>query len=324
MRRPDDGVVLTNKVTGRYAAGVFGAVAALSALWWVLPLATVLLGDDGGAGSYVALAVSGAFLFLMVWCASRSLSQRVTVRSEGLHTRGILASRSVPWSQVSGFAIEPTATTRAVWWVVLVLLRDSDRVVRLSPLYTRDRAEARSAEDRLRSLAPAGTRTDDRLGERPPPPVPAGVHRPGRRDVIRSWGYSKGGGILVLAMWGGVAFMAMLVGLTLVFDPDGSPTGGVVTIVVTCVLTGLVALWCRPRVVVTAQGVRPGRWRRRIPWADVVAITLEETVNEMMTVRRSYVALDTPGGRIPLWGTLRPRRRIDSVYARVSAFRPTG
>ena len=104
-----------------------------------------------------------------------------------------------------------------------MLLGDSDRVVKLSALHTRDDSEARSFEFRLRSLAPAGTRTDDRLGERPPPPLPPGERGPGRRYVTHSCGYSTGGGIISLSLWGGVVLMALLVGVTLTASAPPPP-----------------------------------------------------------------------------------------------------
>ncbi|MEO7557391.1 MAG: PH domain-containing protein [Acidimicrobiales bacterium] len=319
MRQSGRKVMLKNRDVGLYQAAVFVTVAVLACLF----ARPYVFGSDRATFWVLGGAFWGVQCLLYA-CAYRSLTQRVTVDDAGLRIRNIVASQTVPWSHITGFASEATVNIRGRSWSgVQVLLLRTDRVVAIQALYSvaAERAEANAA--RLRSLAPRGATTSDRLSARAVPSRgPAGeAHAENGRAVVRSWAYWSANRDWGLMAWSCTAFFAVLIGGALIVDDMAM--AGAVTLVVTVILTGLVVEWSRPWLAVTTDGLRFGRRRSRfIPWADVSSLMLMESLNRRMTRRCSMLWAVTERDRFPLWATLRPTREIDPLVQRIRSFAP--
>lgn len=323
-------MVLRHSGFGRLQAFVFVVAAGYAGVQ-----AGPLLGDSirgtADTASFAGLALWGIPCLVLLWCAVRSLRQGVTVSAEGLRVRNILASRTIPWSHVGGFSTGPMMAQRPLggeleWWGVQVLLRDSERMVRIQGSFSRKRARAEAFAAQLRSLAPSGLHTGDSL-RAPRSVYPTGDPTgSGRRYVVHSWAINQGGSGGVQTFLTVCVFVAIVVGVILLMD--GSAVAGALVLAVSCALVWLLVLSSRPRLVVTSRGLRPGRRRLRptvIPWSDVRGARVIETANALMTRRVSYLEVLTSSGPVPLWATMRSIHQIDHVCQRVVSYamRPT-
>lgn len=191
-------MTLRNARFGQLQAAVFAAAAAYTGFQsW--QLVGDWIRDGAGTARYVGLVLCVIPTLLLAWCAVRSLQQGVTVTADGLRVRNIVTTRTIPWRDVGGLSTGSTMAESPTgggleWWCVQVLLRDSERMVRIQGSFSRKRELAEAFAAQLRSLAPSSLHTGASMrAPRPVRPAAGDPTSTPRRYVVHSWAISHGG-----------------------------------------------------------------------------------------------------------------------------------
>lgn len=302
--------------------GAFALVAGLSGVWTFGALADIAHGRPAPV-TVVQAALFGVLGLVCVAALIGSVRQRAVVDSAQLLVANILTRRRIAWADVESIIRTPTVSRSGLWWLVVVALRGTDRVVRIQASATRDEQRSAAIAERLIALAPPGHAVADRLLD-PAPELgaaePAG--RP-RRLVIRS--HTIEGMSTAVPAWCGVGLLLVIIGGVMIAQARAAfVLGGAGLIVGTVALGVLIHLLTVDRVVVTARGIERGRIRRRrVPWSDVADLLLVPDGNGLITRRVAFVALVLPGGECrPLTPTTRAPERAHLLLRLIRAHRP--
>jgi Bacterial PH domain len=314
------GVAILQLVGFGLLAGFFGAGAAV-------PVADLVRGrGSGGAVGWVLVLGIPAVLFLA--SAIGSARQRVLADHDGLRIRNILTGARIAWPEIDSIVGGMTGGRDGVWWILVVALRDSDRVVKIQASATRNFQRSDALGQRLIALAPPGVTIHDKLRD---PAVPMGAEaapasHPGRRLVIRSRSITDIS--LAMGLWFGVAFVLAMIGIGLIVQ--GGPLDVAVGAAIIAATVPLMVLARRrsvTRAVVTEQGINYGRSRRhdRIPWSEITDIRLGAAINTAFTHRVEYLVVTVSNGQaLPLTATTRRPAEARRILQQVRSYQAAG
>lgn len=305
----------------------FVLLTPLCAVLTVGPLLVAAAAVSGVAQHVVlgcAVLMAVVTLGFFGYCVWRSFRIRAEIDARGILVSNLLRTRRVEWAQLAGTHVGTTGNVRrgVIWRVADLILRDSDRVVRVRATFAFTPGPAAEFIGQLRFRAPAGSSAVDDWSMVRTVPPPDGVPGPppSARYVVRCWIGPRPGYLIGTWIWTGLCALAIALPVLIL----ASVPGGLIFLAVAGVIIWSASRWTRPRLVVTSTGMRLRHAfaRRKLSWEQVRAIHAKEYVNQNGNRRRTCLTAVTGTGEVTLLATDRTTGRAVPIRDRMMAYAP--